>query len=138
MSKQTKTQHAQTVGRARAYYNRNNGGILITAKQGRSDYNGVHWSAAIDCNADWIGGRASGGGYNVRAAALAEAINGIITETAGLPGEGIGWHNYNNWKFLAAEVGWSLTVYGDADAVTLWPLSEVADKIAAELKQKEG
>lgn len=133
MSKQTQTQHAQNVGRARAYYNRHNGGIIITAKEGRANYNGVHWSAVIDCNADWIGGRASGGGYNVRAAAMAEAINGIASELANLPGEGLGWHNVRQWGPLADLAGWHLTVYGDAAAATLWPAEDVAENIAAEL-----
>lgn len=133
MSKQTKTQHAQSVGRARAYYNRHNGGIIITAKEGRANYNGVYWSAVIDCNTDWTGGRAHGGGYDVRAAAMAEAINGIAAEIAGLACEGLGWHNVNQWQALASAAGWHLTVYGNAAAVTLWPLEKVAENIADEL-----
>ena len=135
--KLTALERAQIVGRKRAYYNREKGGVLITAEQTKSDYNGVHWRALVDggnCwngKLEWIAGRASGGGYDVRAAALAEAVRGIVGTRGGQ--DGIGWHNFREWPEIAQRIGWTLHTYGDF-AVVLVPGDAVAAKIKAEIE----
>ena len=126
----------QRIGRERAYYNRNNGGIIITAEQGRNDYRGVHWRALIDGGniwngrADWVAGRACGGGYDVRACALAEAVRGVTGIEGGM--DGIDWHNPREWAEIARKNGWTLYYY-DPVAVVLIPGAEVAAKIKIEI-----
>lgn len=108
----------------------NSGGILLTVEQTKSDHNGRHYRTLLDggnyCNgrALWVLGRASGGGYDVQAAALAEAVRAVIG------GDAIRWHNRGEWQTIAQEAGWTLFVYGDA-AVVLIPSAQVAQQIMA-------
>ena len=130
----------QRIGRERAYYNRANGGIIITAEQGRSDYNGVHWRALLDGGnyyrgrAQWVAGRACGGGYDVRASALAEAVRGITGIPGGMPG--IDWHNPREWAEIAGKNGWTLYYY-DPCAVVLIPGADVASRIKSEIDARQ-
>ena len=136
MKAETKLERAQRIGRERAYYNRHNGGVIVTADQGRSDGRGVHWRALVDGGnvwngrADWVAGRACGGGYDVRAAAMAEAVRGITGIPGGMPG--IDWHNPREWAEIAGKNGWTLYYY-DPVAVVLIPGAEVCERIAAEI-----
>lgn len=134
--KLTALERAQKVGRNRAYYNREKGGVLITAEETKADYNGVHFRALVDGGnywngrLEWIAGRASGGGYDVRAAALAEAVRGVIGAQGG--DDGIDWHNFRSWPEIAQRCGWTLHTYGEF-AVVLIPGEKVAAEIKAEI-----
>lgn len=139
--KLTALEAVQLRGRRRAYYNRNEGGIILTSELTGNDYNGVHWRALLDGGNrydgryHWVAGRACGGGYNVRACALAEAICGIIgPEIEGAGYDFIGWHNPREWAGRAKAHGWTLFIYGDEMAVVLIPSDEVAAKIKAEIE----
>lgn len=120
-------------------WNRGQGGIILTAENTTtSRTEGVAWRCLLDggnpCRnrPQWVAGRASGGGYNVRNAALAEAINGIIGPEIKDKGyDYIGWHNEREWRERAALVGWILYYY--ETAVVLIPTPDVAARIKAEI-----
>ena len=136
----TGTAKVAAIGRKRAYWNRDKGGIILTTEYQGNDYNGVHWRVLLDGGnkyggkVHWIAGRASGGGYNVRGDALAQAVRGVIGCN---DAEKIGWANSGEWAAAAAEMGWTLYIFGEESAVVLIPGAEVSDKIAAEIKAEQ-
>ena len=148
----TKTKKAQRVGRYRAMWNKDGGGVLITAKAGANNQNGVHWSALIDGGNywngryQWVAGTASGGGYDVRAAAMSEAVEGIAgTELQELYKSDeyykdscarLGWHNRGQWVEILGRAGWTAYSWDDG-ALALIPSDEIAAKIEAERKAEE-
>lgn len=130
------TKEVGRIARHRAYWNAKEGGIVFTAELTGNDRNGVHWRAVLDGGnrwngrTKWVAGRASGGGYDVRAAAMAEAVRYAINDEAGA----IDWHNVTSWPEIAKAHGWTLYRYGDETAVVLIPGPEACATIKAEIE----
>lgn len=128
------TKEVQKIGRFRAYWNRNEGGVILTTEMTGNDGNGVHWRALLDGGnrsggrMTWVVGRASGGGYNVQDCALAEGVRGITGA------EGVDWHNPREWVALCKAAGWKMHLYDGAGACVLIPSERVAAEIAAEIE----
>ena len=131
--KKTTLEKVHEIARKRAAWNRNGGGVLLTAENTGNDYNGVHWRVIVDGGnrwngrVSWIAGRAMGGGYDVRGAAMAEAVRGIIGAGADL----IDWSTCpHTWRERLAPLGWSLLYWGnDFEALALVPSEAVAAEI---------
>ena len=125
--------NSQSVAAKRAAWNRAAGGVLLTAEKTGSDHNGVHWRVLVDggnryegkCH--WIAGRASGGGYDVRGAAMAQAVRGVT----GLSVDVIDWgSSVQAWRDRLAAHGWTLLTWGsDFEALALVPSEAVAAEI---------
>lgn len=126
-----KTKEVHTIAAKRAAWNRNGGGVLLTAELTANNQTGVHWRVLVDggnyCQgrALWVAGRAHGGGYDVRGAAMAEAVRGVCGVSADL----IDWNTSPaTWRERLAPLGWTLYYWG-SDAVALIPSEAVAAEI---------
>lgn len=145
MSKKlTKAQEAQRVARWRAFWNRNGGGVLLTPIGGKTQC-GVAWRCLVDGGNRWggryrwVAGSAHGGGYDVRGAAMAVAVRGIVAPEL----EGINTRldggNRGHWREVLAEIGWTCYDYGEDASIILIPMAKVAEKIGDEIvKEQEG
>ena len=129
----TITKQSQEIARKRAAWNRTGGGVLLTAELTGKDAGGVHWRVLVDGGnryggrVHWIAGRASGGGYDVRGAAMAEAVRGVCRVGADVVDMGASVHT---WRERLAPLGWSLLCWGnDCEALALVPSEAVAAEI---------
>lgn len=122
------------VARARAAWNRERGGVVLTGKWGRCDAYGNHYRVVVDggnqCNGrdTWVISRASGGNYSLRDHAMADAVAQVLGVQCGIHEDEIRYRNWNpNWTEIAAKRGWTLYAYEFADTVVLIPDEQAAE-----------
>lgn len=130
------------IARARAAWNREDGGIVLQGQYTKSDQNGSHYRVLVDGGnvyggrAHWVIARASGGNYSLPDAAMSSAVSSVLNVPLGIGDDDVHYCNWNaNWKDIARKNGWTLLEWGEqADVVVMYPDKATAEKI---LEQNE-
>lgn len=133
------------IARARAAWNKDRGGVLLTGQFLKDDKDGSHYRVLVDGGnkrhgkVQWILARAHGGGYSLDDEGMASAVAAVLGVKCGSgPGE-INYDNWgSNWRDVAKANGWTLLDW-DAPAgnIALIPGDEVAKKILQEYRDWE-
>jgi hypothetical protein len=123
------------IARARAAWNKDKGGVVLTGKWGKNDHNGSHYRVVVDGGNVWHGreqwvlSRASGGFYSLRDSAMARAVAQVLGVSVGIKEEeDISDCEWNwNWDKIAKKHGWTLYAWREADTVVMIPNEEAAE-----------
>lgn len=123
------------VARARAAWNKDGGGVLLTGRYLRQDKDGEHYRVVVDggnmCRGKplWVLSRAHGGNYCLRDEAMALAVAAVI----GVSQSELGYEWGDGWKETARAHGWTLLDWGaPADTIALIPSDAVAKRAKEE------
>lgn len=127
------------IARARAAWNKDKGGVVLTGKWGKNDHNGSHYRVVVDGGNVWHGreqwvlSRASGGNYSLRDTAMASAVAQVLGVRVGCKEEEeISDCEWNwNWEKIAKKHGWTLYAWREADTVMMVPNEEAAELAVA-------
>ena len=129
------------IARARAAWNKDGGGVLLTGEYTKSDHNGSHFRVLVDGGnvydgkKHWIIARASGGGYALNDEAMAEAVSLVLGIPRGYKDSEVHYSAWNaNWSKIAKENGWTLYSWENANTVVMIPNAEVSQKIIEEIR----
>jgi len=123
------------VARARAAWNKDGGGVLLTGRYLRNDKDGEHYRVVVDggntCRGKplWVLSQAHGGNYCLRDEAMAMAVAAVI----GVSSRELECEWCYGWKERARALGWTLLDWGaPADTIALIPSDAVAKRAKEE------
>jgi len=131
--------------RARAAWNKDKGGVLLSGEYTKGDHNGNHYRVLVDGGNrydgrfHWIIARASGGGYCLKDEAMAAAVSAVLCIPMGDGEDDIRYDNWNsNWSKIAKKNGWTLLDWSaSANTIALIPSDDTAAKIRKEIADWE-
>ena len=119
------------VARARAAWNRNGGGIILTGQYTKSNNEGNHYRVLLDGGNTWHGkklwvmSRASGANYSLKDSAMSTAVSMVLHVPCGIKDDEVHYDTWNsNWVDIAKKNGWTMYQYEHADTIVLIPNEE--------------
>lgn len=133
------------VARARAAWNKDRGGVLLTGQFLKNDKDGSHYRVLVDGGnkyhgkVQWVLARANGGGYSLEDEGMASAVAAVLGVKCGSDPCEINYDTWgSNWRDVAKANGWTLLDWGaPAGNIALIPSDEVAKKILEEYRAWE-
>lgn len=144
MKKARKKKPIALIARARAAWNKDNGGVLLTGEFLRCK-DGNRYRVLVDGGnryhgkATWVISSASGAGYSLEDEAMATAVASVIGVECGCSDDKVQYSNWGaNWKEIAKKAGWTLLDWGAAAGnIALIPSDDLAKKIQQEFNAWE-
>jgi len=133
------------IARARAAWNKDKGGVLLTGQFTKSDKDGSHYRVLVDGGnprsgrVQWVIATAHGGGFSLEDEGMAAAVAAVIGVRCGSAPSEVNYDTWgSNWRDVAKANGWTLLDW-DAPAgnIALIPSDEVAKKILQEYRDWE-
>ena len=133
------------IARARAAWNRLNGGVLLRGEFGKCDHNGNHFRVLVDGGnfhrgrVQWVIAKASGGGYSLEDEAMATAVASVLGVECGYGDGDVHYNDYaeDNWKKVAKANGWTLLSWKGDYVIAMWPDEATAKKVLEEYRAWE-